>query len=119
MSITQSIELTRGEDRVIRATMDKPRDISVWTIEFVVCTSLNGAVALRYSTALSPGGITKTNAQRGVIEVAIPLDDSLTLSENSTLDDGYGYVWHIKRVDAGSNKELARGELIVNERVAA
>lgn len=119
MSIPQSIELTRGEDRVLQAKMDRPRDIADWTVEFVVATRPAGTVALRYSTASPPGGIAKTNSARGIIEIALSADDSLALAENAALSDDDGYVWHLKRTDPGYQKVLATGELIVNERVAA
>lgn len=103
----QNITMARGQDKTIKASMAKPRDITGWAITFQVKDSLGGTS--RFTKTVG-SGITVLNAMRGVISIAISAANTSALSVRS-------FVWDLRRTDAGSNTELARGELRLVEGV--
>lgn len=115
MPSEQTLHLIRNQDVVLRVRMTPPRDITGWTIAFVVKTKLGGSTSISKSTS---SGITITSAGRGIIEIALAAADTSGLTISSALASGEGYVWEITRTDSGSRLVLARGQLILEQEVA-
>src|SRR5687767_7187275 len=110
----QTIRLIRAQDLTIRASMVPPRDLTGWALKFEVKDALGGASALSKTTA---SGITISDAGKGIITITLAKADTSGLTVSASLAAGKGYVWEIRRTDAGSTTVLARGQLILEQEV--
>ena len=110
----QTIKMTRAQDLTFEFRMAPPRDITSWTIAFVVKEALGGSTAISKSTS---SGITITNAGKGIIQITIAKANTSGLTLSTDLDDGEGYVWEVRRTDSGSELVLAKGNFILEEEV--
>jgi hypothetical protein len=107
MPAEQTLEFIRSQDLVLVGRFAQPRDITGWAITFQVRDSLGGTSRI---TKTVGGGITITDAGRGVIEIALARADTQSLAIQS-------YVFDIKRTTAGANVVLAHGQLILRQEV--
>ena len=110
----QTIRLIRAQDLTIKATMSPPRDITGWSIRFEVRDALGGTSALSKTTA---SGITISDGGKGMLSIALAKADTSSLTVSASLAAGKGYVWEVRRTDAGSTAVLARGQLILEQEV--
>jgi hypothetical protein len=112
----QTLRLIRAQDLTLRCTLLPPRDITGWTVTFEVEDKLAGAAVI---TKTVGAGITLADTGKGILEVALAKADTSGLTVSSALAAGKGYVWEIKRTNAGSNVVLARGQLILEQEVVS
>lgn len=112
----QTLRFIRAQDLTIRAALAPPRDLTGWSVSFTVRDALGGSAVL---TKTVGGGITLTDPGQGVLTITLAKADTSGLTVSSALAAGKGYVWDVKRTDAGSNLVLARGQLILEQEITA
>ena len=112
----QPLRLIRAQDLTLQAAMAPPRDMTGWAVKFEVLDALGGSSVLSKTVG---AGITISDAGKGVISITLAKADTSSLTCSIDLADGKGYVWNIKRTDAGSNVVLARGELILEREITS
>lgn len=110
----QLLRIIRSQDLSLRFVMDRPRSISGWSVTFQIRKRLGGTSVL---TKTVGSGIALTDTGRGVLTVSLAKADTSGLTLTSGLASGEGYVWDLKRTDAGANVVLARGELVLEQEV--
>lgn len=96
---TDLISIYRGEDVELDFTMDPVADISGWTILFTVEGSVPTPKVLAKTATIEDG-------PNGVFRVALTDDDT-------DIDPG-SYKYDAWRTDAGLERVLAIGKLVVN-----
>src|SRR6188472_2239208 len=108
----QTLRLIRAQDLTLRFVMSPPRDITSWTATFEVEDKLAGSAVI---TKTVGSGVTLADTGKGIIEVSLAKADTSALTVSSALTAGKGYVWELKRTNAGFNVVLARGQLILEQ----
>lgn len=99
-----------GEDKTIRITVRQAdgvtvQDITGWTLEWAVRRFLGSTDALLAKTTDS--GITITDAENGVCEVALSRTDTDTLGRG-------GFHHALRRTSPGASTVLTYGEAVAN-----
>lgn len=112
----QTIRIIRAQDLTLRGYLSPPQDITGWTVTFEVEDKLAGAAVI---TKTVGSGITLTDTGKGILEVTLAKADTSGLTVSTSLAAGKGYVWEIKRTNAGNNLVLARGQLILEQEVVS
>src|SRR5687768_16887689 len=102
MSIASHLTWFRSDDVRIVARAVAPTDVTGWAVTFQVRDSLGGTSRITKTTG--GGGISLTDAGRGVLTIIIAKADTQGLAPGN-------YVWDLKRTDTGSNTVLAHGTL--------
>src|SRR5262245_16720260 len=110
----QTLRFIRAQDIVLKASMSPPRDITGWSIQFEMRDRLGGSSVLVKTVG---SGITITDAGRGIISIALAKASTSGLTVSAELAAGEGYVWKIRRTDAGHTLVLARGQLILEQEI--
>jgi len=112
----QTLRIIRAQDLTLRGSLSPPRDITDWTVTFEVEDKLAGSAVI---TKTVGSGVTLADAGKGVLEITLAKADTASLTVTSALAAGKGYVWEIKRTNAGNNLVLARGQLILEQEVVS
>ncbi len=102
MSEKQNFPMFRGEDKVLRVTLDPVLDISTWTLAFTLRLMAQSTEALIEKTSAS--GITLTDPTHGIFQVALADTDTASLAPGK-------YAYDCKRMDAGAEAVLVYGTL--------
>lgn len=93
--------------------------ITDWSISFTIRNAphhvTDSAIVYRATTAL--GLVTFPSGEIGVFDVPLAAALTLGFSSSETVSPDFGYVWEARRTDAGYNRVLCEGDLIVNEGV--
>ena|SRR6266446_2969736 len=110
----QTLRIIRAQDLTLRASMNPPRDLTGWTIQFRIRDAVGGASSLLKTTA---AGITIADAGRGILSISLARADTASLTPSNGLAAGKGYVWEVRRTDTGSETVLARGQLILEQEI--
>ncbi|MFO0966842.1 MAG: hypothetical protein U0793_14815 [Gemmataceae bacterium] len=78
----QTLRIIRAQDLTFRFLLAPPRDITAWTVTFLVQDKLAGTNAISKTVG---SGITLTDTGKGVLEVALAKADTsgLTVSSSS------------------------------------
>lgn len=98
----QNIAIFRGEARMLRFRLTRPTVITDWTARFIMRDRANTSITFTYDAEIS-GNI--DNAETiGVFDV--PLTAS-----NTTAWSAKTYAWTFERMDTGSERVMAYGEL--------
>ena len=109
MATKTDISMHRGEDKTLRVTVTGT-DISGWSLQFALARGYGQSN--EFTKATGGSGIDITNGLSGIFEI--------TLADTDTADlDTGGYVWDVKRTDAGQEAVLAYGALNLKPNVAA
>lgn len=112
----QTLRIIRAQDLTLKARLSPPRDVTGWSVTFQVRDALGGSSVLSKTVG---SGITISDAGQGILSIALAKADTSGLTVSSSLAAGKGYVWDVKRTDAGSNVVLARGQLVLEQEVTA
>lgn len=110
----QTLKITRGQDLALRFTLDADSlaraggTIAGWAVTFQIKDKLGGTSKVSKTVG---SGVVLTTPTSGVVTVTLARADLLTATVTDSLADGYGYVWDLKRTDAGSAVVLAHGTL--------
>jgi len=107
MATTEKIEIIRGEDILIEVTVTG-QIITGWALIFAVAPKYQDTAVITKSIG---SGITITDGAHGIFQVALSDDDTKDLRTG-------GYVWDVKRNDAGQEAVLSRGEFVIKPNVA-
>lgn len=104
-----TLRLIRGQDVTLRFTLDRKRDVTGWTVSFVVRTRIGQTAAISKTATL-------TDTTYGVFTVSLAKADTSGLTVSELLSEGEEYYWDLKRTDSGANTVLAYGslELLLN-----
>ena len=108
MATKTDISFHRGEDITLRVTVTGV-DISGWSLQFALARGYGQDTEFLKATGGS--GIDITDGQAGEFEVTIEDTDTAALYTG-------GYVWDLKRTDAGQEAVLAYGNLNLKPNVA-
>lgn len=100
MAFADPIPIFRGTDVTVKLTMEPVEDITGWTIEFTVEGSPNSPKLIQKQAVI-------TNPTQGLFEV------DLTAMETDLRVGRYQY--DAFRIDSGSSRRLAGGDLIVQD----
>lgn len=112
MSVTgtpqeQNVEIPRGDDRIIRVTLEENGSIENWAFTFAVRTSRNEGDATDAVIERSDGIAVSTAGDAdtpGVIDITVTDTETLSLARRD-------YWWSLKRSDDGFETTLVQGEL--------
>lgn len=108
MAPEQTIRMVRSQDLTLVYSMAPPQDVTGWSIRFQMRGSLGGTIRI---TKTVGGGITISDAGRGVVQVALAKADTQSLTAQD-------YVWELRRYDAGNEISLARGQMVLEQEIA-
>jgi len=108
MAVKADISFFKGEDVTIEDTVTG-KNITGWAL---ACAVARGYGQTAEFTKTVGAGITITDGANGVFQISI--DDT----DTDALDSG-GYVWDVKRTDAGQEAVLTYGDLDLKPKVAA
>lgn len=110
----QDIEIPRGDDRIIRVTLEEDGSVSGWTFEFAVRRerdepdSVTPVISRGTGIAASDAGSPTTPA---VIDITVTDEETLQLGKRP-------YWWSLKRADAGFETTLVHGVLSMTNTAA-
>lgn len=110
----QVVRIIRDTDFTIKASMSPPKDMTGWAITFTLRDAVGGTSNF---TKTVGSGITITDGAKGVITIAVADTDTSALTATRSLAANKGYVWEIKRTDAGFETVLARGQMILEQEI--
>lgn len=105
-SIDQDVTVRRGDDKVLRITLDENGSISGWNFDFAIRERQNEADSV--TPAVETADVTIAindagdNDSPGIIDVTI--SDTVTLALSARK-----YFWSLKRSDAGFESTLSEG----------
>jgi hypothetical protein len=104
----KTLRLVVGRPVTLDGQAAPPGDMTGWTLAFVIRDAIAGSVVLTKTT-----GITLDDAGRGNVRIALAADDTSSLTPSAGLSASKGYVWDLRRTDAGFERSIAGGALIL------
>ena len=104
----KTLHVLAGQPVTLLAQAAPPSDMTGWTLALVVRDAIAGTVVLTKTT-----GISFDDAGRGAVRIEMAADDTSSLTPSASLAAGKGYVWDLRRTDAGFERSIAGGSLIL------
>ena len=110
----QNVEIPRGDDRILRVTLEENGSITGWTFTFAVRTNRREAddvepvITRSTGIAINDAGSADTP---GVIDITVTDEETLSLARRT-------YWWSLKRADEGFETTLVQGELSMTDTAA-
>lgn len=110
----QDIEIPRGDDRVIRVTLEENGSVAGWSFQFAVRRERDEPDAVTPVISRSSGisaSVTGDENTPAVIDITVTDDETLELGKRP-------YWWSLKRADAGFETTLVHGVLSMTNTAA-